>query len=78
MRIKICTCSGRPETVFLLTETEKDFFCNDPERFLSFVNQQLKTEQEFSEYYMKQLSFDELMEQNERLKKELNELKQKQ
>lgn len=58
MKIKICTCSERPETVFVMSDEEKEFFRNDINEFLNWVNNQIENERSISE------SLDELNRNN--------------
>ena len=61
MKMRICTCYGMPVEAFTLTLEEQEFFGNDPNDFLSFINKKIYLEMKTNK------------QENERLKKELEE-----
>jgi len=75
MKMRICTCKGEPTEVFVLDQEEREFFNNNPNDFLDCINQNLKMEREQSAEYQKMLDFDEIVDENEKLKEEIERLK---
>lgn len=71
MKMRICTCRDEPTEVFVLSEEERAFFQDNPNAFLKWVNEQMENERSISEAYQEQCTIDELIEENKKLKEEL-------